>query len=178
MIMTGTEDPMNRFDGGDVIAPDGTNLGPIRSAKQTAEYFRKLAGYNAFPSVYQYPDKDNLKSTGVDRLTWDSNSGPEVSLYVVYGGGHSIPQTKFRAPEEYGRTITEISGPEETWKFFQRQIPDQQKFPKEKFEAPLLNGLGELYHVVSTKKEMSQRFFDQRLTLSCAFNHKERAWQI
>jgi poly(3-hydroxybutyrate) depolymerase len=173
MIMTGTEDPMNRFDGGDVIAPDGTNLGSVRSAKNTVEFFRKLAGYDAVPSVYPYPDKDDLKSTGVDRLTWDSNSGPEVSLYLVYGGGHSIPQSKFRAPEVYGRTITEISGPEEIWKFFQRQIPAQSVEISGKQNAPLLTGLGELHHPVSTKNKMAQRFFDQGLTLSYAFNHKE-----
>lgn len=39
--------------------------------------------------------------------------------------------------------------------------------------APLLEGMGALHHAVSTKNEMAQRYFNQGLTLSYAFNHKE-----
>ncbi len=39
--------------------------------------------------------------------------------------------------------------------------------------APLLEGMGDLRHPVSTKSEMAQRFFNQGLTLAYAFNHKE-----
>ena len=39
--------------------------------------------------------------------------------------------------------------------------------------APLLEGMGDLHHAITTKSEMAQRFFDQGLVLSYAFNHKE-----
>jgi len=39
--------------------------------------------------------------------------------------------------------------------------------------APLLEGLGTLSHPVSTRSERAQRFFDQGLRLSYAFNHAE-----
>jgi tetratricopeptide (TPR) repeat protein len=39
--------------------------------------------------------------------------------------------------------------------------------------APLLQGMGDLHHAITTKSEMAQRFFNQGLTLSYAFNHKE-----
>ena len=39
--------------------------------------------------------------------------------------------------------------------------------------APLLAGMGDLHHPVTTTSKMAQRFFDQGLTLSYAFNHKE-----
>lgn len=39
--------------------------------------------------------------------------------------------------------------------------------------APLLEGMGNLQHAISTKNEMAQRYFNQGLTLSYAFNHKE-----
>lgn len=39
--------------------------------------------------------------------------------------------------------------------------------------APLLEGMGDLHHAITTESEMAQRFFDQGLTLSYAFNHKE-----
>ncbi len=39
--------------------------------------------------------------------------------------------------------------------------------------APLLEGMGDLHLPATTKNQMAQRFFDQGLTLSYAFNHKE-----
>jgi len=39
--------------------------------------------------------------------------------------------------------------------------------------APLLEGMGDLHFAVATKNEMAQRFFNQGLVLSYAFNHKE-----
>ncbi len=39
--------------------------------------------------------------------------------------------------------------------------------------APLLEGMGTLHHAISTKNELAQRYFNQGLTLSYAFNHKE-----
>ena len=39
--------------------------------------------------------------------------------------------------------------------------------------APLLDGMGDLNHPVTTSNEMAQRFFNQGLVLSYGFNHKE-----
>ncbi len=39
--------------------------------------------------------------------------------------------------------------------------------------APLLAGMGDWHHPVTTSSKTAQRFFDQGLTLSYAFNHKE-----
>lgn len=39
--------------------------------------------------------------------------------------------------------------------------------------APLLEGMGNLHHPVTTKSALAQRYFNQGLTLSYAFNHKE-----
>lgn len=39
--------------------------------------------------------------------------------------------------------------------------------------APLLEGMGDLHFAVTTKNAMTQRFFNQGLVLSYAFNHKE-----
>ncbi len=39
--------------------------------------------------------------------------------------------------------------------------------------APLLEGMGDLHHPITTTSELAQRYFNQGLTLSYAFNHKE-----
>lgn len=43
----------------------------------------------------------------------------------------------------------------------------------EKLPGPLLNGLGDLHHPVTTQSKQAQRYFDQGLRLVFGFNHKE-----
>jgi tetratricopeptide (TPR) repeat protein len=45
--------------------------------------------------------------------------------------------------------------------------------PKEERIAPLLEGIGELHHPITTSNSTAQKYFDQALTLSYAFNHLE-----
>jgi len=43
----------------------------------------------------------------------------------------------------------------------------------EKLPGPLLNGLGDLQHPVTTQSKQAQRYFDQGVRLMFGFNHKE-----
>jgi tetratricopeptide (TPR) repeat protein len=43
----------------------------------------------------------------------------------------------------------------------------------EQLPGPLLDGLGDLHHPITTRSEQAQRYFDQGLRLLFAFNHKE-----
>lgn len=43
----------------------------------------------------------------------------------------------------------------------------------DKLPGPLLDGLGNLHHPASTRSKLAQRYFDQGLMLSYAFNHTE-----
>ena len=43
----------------------------------------------------------------------------------------------------------------------------------EKLPGPLLDGLGDLHHPVTTKSKQAQRYFDQGMSLLFGFNHKE-----
>jgi tetratricopeptide (TPR) repeat protein len=43
----------------------------------------------------------------------------------------------------------------------------------EKLPGPLLDGLGDLHHPVTTQSKQAQRYFDQGLRLLFGFNHKE-----
>ena len=43
----------------------------------------------------------------------------------------------------------------------------------EKLPGPLLDGLGDLHHPVTTESKQAQRYFDQGLRLLFGFNHKE-----
>jgi hypothetical protein len=43
----------------------------------------------------------------------------------------------------------------------------------DKLPGPLLDGLGDLHHPTSTRSKLAQRYFDQGLILTYAFNHAE-----
>lgn len=47
--------------------------------------------------------------------------------------------------------------------------------PPDKGPAPLLDGLGNLHHAITTTKPEAQRYFDQALTLVYGFNYDEAA---
>jgi tetratricopeptide (TPR) repeat protein len=51
----------------------------------------------------------------------------------------------------------------------------QHQHPSEAKPAPLLPGVGERHHPVSTRQAAAQKFFDQGLALIYAFNHEEAA---
>jgi polyhydroxybutyrate depolymerase len=89
MIVNGLEDPVNPWQGGDVIAPSGVALGTVRSAVATARYLRVRAG----PSV-------------------------EVRLVPMKGGGHVVPGPHSRFPAAAGRTIGDFAGVAEALAFF------------------------------------------------------------
>lgn len=104
MIVNGTADPVNPYDGGEVVAPGGTRLGQVRSTRATAEYFAALAGLSFAPAASQTLAPFQDGGTGVYRCTWSGYLELEVSLYTIYGGGHTIPGPRSRLPDFVGLT--------------------------------------------------------------------------
>src|SRR4026208_2545685 len=49
----------------------------------------------------------------------------------------------------------------------------QTVFAADKIPGPLLDGLGDLHHPVTTESKQAQRYFDQGMRLLFGFNHKE-----
>jgi tetratricopeptide (TPR) repeat protein len=52
-------------------------------------------------------------------------------------------------------------------------VSEETPAKREPRHAPLLSGLGELHHPVTTTSPRAQRYFNQGLALSFAFNHRE-----
>lgn len=89
MLVNGTQDPVNPYAGGDVITPTGAFLGRVRSAVESARYFRRLVG-------------------GQGR----------VRLVTISGGGHAVPGRASRFPRLVGKTDRVYQGVEEAAAFF------------------------------------------------------------
>jgi polyhydroxybutyrate depolymerase len=128
LIINGSEDPINPYDGGDVTLFGFANRGAVRSARETASYFATRNGAYGQPvadgSAVALPSQPEF-----ERVTWRSASGSEVVLYTIHGGGHTFPQPGGRFPRILGRTYRGMDGPQEIWNFFARYGSNRDALP-------------------------------------------------
>jgi polyhydroxybutyrate depolymerase len=119
LLMNGTADPFNPWNGGDV-ALHGVwgNRGAVLSTPASIDYFRGLAGLDVSPEVAAFPDRDSSDGSAVERSVWTDSGKPRVVLYAIKGGGHDVPH-----PATYGRRLLghsnrDIHAAREIWAFF------------------------------------------------------------
>lgn len=107
MIINGTDDPLNKYNGGDMNIP-GTFLGKVRSTEQTFKYFANLAGYTGEPVKENLPNTDTTDGKTIERYSYKNKAKPEVVLLKVIGGKHDYPN--------------DIDVYLEAWTFFKRNM--------------------------------------------------------
>jgi polyhydroxybutyrate depolymerase len=119
MLINGTADPVNPYDGGAAAVPGGTSLGDVRSAVQSARVLARLAGHRSAPeqSVLLPRRRDG---SGVERLRWQGPDAPDVVLITVHGGGHTIPGPSSNYPSFVGSVEQAYSAAGEAVRFFER----------------------------------------------------------
>lgn len=105
MIVNGTVDNINPYNGGEVILGKD-NYGFVRSTDRTFQYWAKLAGYKANPKSTSLPDLDANDGKTIEKYTYKKRRKPEVTLLKVIGGAHNYPN--------------DIDVHVEAWRFFKR----------------------------------------------------------
>jgi polyhydroxybutyrate depolymerase len=119
MIMNGTEDPINPFDGGEVkLFGLFLDRGKVMPSRASGQYFADLSHITGTPQTHQAQVAGGFR---VEQVLWHNGSKVEVELVAIYGGGHVIPQPYWRYPRLLGPTPKEPNGPELIWDFFERQ---------------------------------------------------------
>jgi polyhydroxybutyrate depolymerase len=125
-LVSGTNDPINPWRGGRVVAPGGESLGEVLSAEATAAYFHSLLGGADQPKIEQHADRDPGDGTRVETRRWVAE-GREVVLMIVHGGGHALPHPNARFPAALvGRTSRDVDGARVIWDFFARQADENR----------------------------------------------------
>lgn len=119
LLMNGTADPMNPWEGGDV-ALYGVygNRGPVLSTPASIDYFLNLDGLSGPPTTTQIPDRDPHDGSTAERQTWTAPGKRRVTLVEVHGGGHTTPHPAIRGYRLLGRTNRDFHAAEEIWAFF------------------------------------------------------------
>jgi polyhydroxybutyrate depolymerase len=108
MIINGTKDEINPYNGGPVNLGKNFNMGNVRSTERTFKYWASLAGYHGDPVKEILPDTDPADEKTIERYTYTKKNKPEVVLLKVIGGTHGYPN--------------DIDVHVEAWKFFKRQM--------------------------------------------------------
>ena len=107
MIVNGTADPVNPYDGG--LMPAGSFvMGTVRSTEQTFQYWAGLADYKGDPTKESIPNNDPSDGRTIERYTYNAKGKPEIVLLKVIGGKHDEPN--------------DINVYVEGWEFFKRQL--------------------------------------------------------
>ena len=106
MIVNGTKDNTNPYDGGEVILGSG-NFGFVRSTDRTFAYWSQLAGYTESPRMRVLPDTDPNDGKTIEEYVF-SGRNKEVILLKVIGGKHDYPG--------------DINVHLEAWKFFKSTL--------------------------------------------------------
>lgn len=91
MIINGTLDPINPYQGGEVKLGPTINLGFVRSTDRTFDYWASLAGYKGEPTLEKLPDNDPNDHKTIEKYTFKAKKKPEVTLLKVIGGKHDYP---------------------------------------------------------------------------------------
>ncbi len=108
LIVNGTEDKTNPYDGGEVVIGNNISLGFVRSTNRTFHYWSELAGYKGEPKKVLLPDTDSKDGKTIEQFTFKKRRKPEVTLLKVIGGKHDYPN--------------DIDVHLEAWAFFKRQM--------------------------------------------------------
>ena len=134
MLINGTRDRINPYEGGRVSVFGFASRGTVRSAPASAGYFAALAGLAT-------PERRQLAESGqsrVEQWRWFERGTPEVVLLAVHGGGHVVPGPLAVFPRILGTVSDVLDGPREVWQFFARQPTSAERTSLlESRDAPL-----------------------------------------
>ena len=116
MIVNGTDDPINPFEGGMVRLFYVISKGEVVSSLESARAWLKSENRELHPKIEQMPDLDSADDTHIERLSW---TGSRVCLYMIHGGGHTVPSGKQYLPVfVVGRVSRDMNMAQEAWRFF------------------------------------------------------------
>ncbi len=108
MIINGTADKVNPYNGGEVILGQNKNYGFVRSTERTFKYWASLAHYKRKPKMELLPDLDPKDGKTIEKYSFKKGRKPEIILLKVNNGQHNYPN--------------DIDVHLEAWAFFKRQI--------------------------------------------------------
>ncbi|AQA17845.1 hypothetical protein BST95_05940 [Halioglobus japonicus] len=122
LIVNGTADSINPYEGGVVNLFGDTSRGEVLSAEASARYWADLAGYTTEGERETLPVTQQDDATRLERLAWESSNRPSVALIGMQGAGHQFPHPVFTGMRALGPTSHQADGAELIWNFFSNTL--------------------------------------------------------
>jgi polyhydroxybutyrate depolymerase len=115
VILNGTADPLNPYDGGLVDVYGDTSRGHVISSIDNGDYWRTLANLDQFSETILTKETDN----SVIKVHWASaQASQQVALFTFNNSGHVIPSSKVKFQRIRGPNPAELDASELIWQFF------------------------------------------------------------
>ncbi len=119
MVINGTGDKTNPYQGGEVVMTGGAKRGSVISTDETMAYWANLAHEDFSKATkFDFPDTDKEDGTTATQFTL-KNRKYDIRLIKVENGGHvlSVP-TKTPPPAMIGKAIRDINMAQVVFDFF------------------------------------------------------------
>lgn len=122
LMIDGTSDPIVPYAGGPVGV--GRNkAGPVIGFDATRDFWLKADGLTgAKPVSQQFPHRSGSGDTSATKVTYGSDSGPQVEAVTIKNGGHVEPSLRYHYGWIYSRIVgnqnRDFESAEEAWRFF------------------------------------------------------------
>ena len=126
LFMDGTDDNHMPYNGGTIGNPPNPDNGTVLSTNETIDYWVHFDHTDTVPETYTFPDLDPNDGGVVEKFSYkNGNSGTEVVLYKINGGGHSAPSIREQYSAIYEQYFNkqnhDIEMTTEVWNFFKNK---------------------------------------------------------
>ena len=111
LLMNGTSDPVNPYNGGDVSFFGLQSRGTVLSSHETARFFAQVNGITEPPSRVQLPHVEASGETSVTLSHYSQPGRHPVVEVTVVNGGHVLPNPDFRPRRFLGKSTRDVDGP-------------------------------------------------------------------
>lgn len=115
VLIEGTKDPINPYDGGRVTIFGFGDRGTVLSAQESARWFAQRSGLDAAPVLDSVSRID-----GLDVRQQDWGVPAQVRLLTLKGAGHTVPQSGYRFPRFLGATVRDDTLLDAAWQLLDR----------------------------------------------------------
>lgn len=120
VLIEGTADPINPYNGGPVTLFGFGSRGNVRPARTGAKWFAQTLGLASSKSKL-LAEAGHMAAYNDD---WTSSDG-RLRLVTIESGGHTVPQEAYRFPRILGKTFPSDAVLETSWRFVRGEPEDR-----------------------------------------------------
>lgn len=117
-LLSGTEDPISPYGGGEVSLFHIVRWGRVVSVEETEKTFLGIHGITGAARIGRLSPDDGQATLWVEKRSWEKQGRNVVESCIVHGGGHTLPGSRHQPGLLFGKTCDGINIIDEVVRFF------------------------------------------------------------